>query len=490
MITGCGWRRSGSHRRCGRRVAWIGAFLLATATSLYARNFQFDYVWYEGAADRYVPVPRSYIMTGAIRYIGEEYGDFKGAQDLFIDSNDMLYIADTENDRVLKMTPEGEVVFVFTGDERGFNKPGGVYVDEYGDVFVADTENSRIVHLSADGKFVEEFGEPRSGILGEYFTYYPRKLYISRTGFMYVIRGETIMILDAYNNFRGYLGQTDVGFSFSDWLVNMVASEEQKAIIANRYAARYTNLLVDKDGIIYATSLDPRFGQIKKLNAIGENIYKEQFYGERDRVEGGPPRLPQFLDLAVSNDGIITALEHNQRKLYQYDQEGNLIVVFGGEGTTKGRFSLPTSIALDSSDRIFVLDSTAIQILEPTYFIRTVHAAIADYAEGRYQDALALWREVQRMDENYRLAASGIAKALHKQERYDEALKQYRAAEDKSGYSRSFVEYRHERFRRYFALVVLVLVVLMILVFRLVVLTYRAATKILDDAGARFRRFV
>ena len=153
-------------------------------------------------------------------------------------------------------------------------------------------------------------------------------------------------------------------------------------------------------------------------------------------------------------------------------------------------FTLPTSIALDSHDRIFVLDSTAIQILEPTYFIDTVHTAIAMYADGRYEDALELWTEVQRMDENYRLAASGIAKALHKEERYGDALRQYRSAEDASGYSTSFVEFRHQQFRRFFTLVVLALVLMLFVIFRLIVITYRAATKILDDASYRMRRFV
>ena len=466
------------------------AILLVSGNIFAQENFPYDYVYYEND-DTFVPIPRAYIVTDVIRYIPEEYVDFRGAKDLFIDSDDNLYIVDSGKNRILKMTNKGEILRAFYGDERGFNKPQGVYVDKVGDIFVADTENSRIVHLSPDGDFVEEFGEPRSGILGEFFTYFPQKLYISPTGIMYVIRGETIMILDAYNNFRGYLGQTDVGFSFGDWLVNRVASEEQKDIIANRYAARYTNLIVDSDGIIYATSLDHTYGQIKKLNAVGENIYKEQRYGLGEYAGSGIGfRRPQFVDIAVSERGIITALEYNQRKLYQYDQEGNLVAVFGGMGKTKGRYDFPTSIALDSQDRIYVLDITSIQVLTPTYFIETVHDAIKEYADGRYEDALVLWQEVQRMDENYRLAASGIAKALHKQGRWDEALVKYRAAENAAGYSTTFVEYRHERFRKYFVIVVLIFVVILIIVFRIVIILYRASTKVLDNAMAKTRRYV
>jgi tetratricopeptide (TPR) repeat protein len=471
-------------KRVGRVIATV--LLLCTTSSLHAENFPYDYVTYEGSR-KYVPIPRTYTTTRIIRYIGAEYGAFSSAQDLFIDSKDLLYVVDTDRNRILKMSPEGEVLAVFLGDKKGFKKPAGVFVDDAGDIFVADTENSRIVHLSPQGEVVEEFGEPRSGILGTDFKYYPQKLFISATGFIYVIRGETIMILDAQNNFRGYLGQTDVGFRFTDFLVNIIASEEQKAIIANRYAARYTNLVVDNDGIIYATCHDEHYGQIKKLNAVGENIYKEQFYGERDYAEGIGMRLPQLVDIAVSDSGIITTLEINQSKIFQYDQEGNLVAVFGGEGTTKGRFLLPKSIALDSSNRIYVLENNAIQVLSPTYFIQTVHKAIAMYAQGRYEDAYTLWKEVQRMDENYRLAASGIAKALHKQGKWDQALVQYHAAEDPAGYSTTFVEFRHERFRRIFTIVAAVLVAVLFVLYRIVILLYRKATKILDNAETSTR---
>ena len=471
-------------RRSPRLLVY--AVLLFLPVLLFSRDFSSDYIYYKDD-DIFVPVPRAYESVSIIRYVGEEYGDFHEAQDLFIDSHDMLYLADTNNNRILKLTPDGEVVQVFLGDERGFNRPHGLFVDPFGDIFVADTENSRVVHLDGEGRFIEEFGEPRSGILGEYFTYYPSKISLSPTGLMYVIKGKSILTLDSYNNFRGYLGQSRIGFNFDSWLISMVATQEQKERIRNRSAPPFTNMYVDGDGIIYATSLDLLNGEIKKLNATGANIYKEQSYGLTLRNRG-EMITPEFVDITVSSQGIITALERNGRLLYQYDQEGNLLAIFGGEGTAKGKFILPTSISLDSKRRIFVLDAATIQILAPTRFIQTVHNAIEMYSEGFYDDALVLWREVQQIDENYRLAASGIAKALHKKGLWDEALAQYKGANDKAGYSRTYVEYRHERFRRYFTVVVLVLVVVAIILFRVITLYYRVSEKALDAAVRDKRR--
>ena len=85
--------------------------------------------------------------------------------------------------------------------------------------------------------------------------------------------------------------------------------------------------------------------QIKKFNAMGENIYKKAFFGESS-IESGTLELPYFVDLAVDQYGIINALDAMSRKIYQYDQEGNLLAVFGGQGDVKSRFEYPVSIVI------------------------------------------------------------------------------------------------------------------------------------------------
>ena len=99
----------------------------------------------------------------------EGFADGAGVQALFntpsglaIDADGSLYVADTGNNRIRKVTPEG-VVSTIAGDgtagyvdgaasQAQLNGPIGVAVDANGNVYVADTYNDRIRKISSDGQ--------------------------------------------------------------------------------------------------------------------------------------------------------------------------------------------------------------------------------------------------------------------------------------------------------------------------------------------------
>ena len=96
-----------------------------------------------------------------------------------LDSAGNLFIADTLNHSIRKVDPSGTISTVagtgatgFSGDEgpataAGINAPRGVVVDDDGDIFIADTGNNRIRQVTPDGVIHTIAGQNAAGFWGD-----------------------------------------------------------------------------------------------------------------------------------------------------------------------------------------------------------------------------------------------------------------------------------------------------------------------------------
>jgi len=479
-------------KKIKKLVVLLLTVLLAVSSNLNIVHAAQSESYVTGNDNYRQPVPECYVVVETISGIKGYETDAKNFTttmrmplDLFIDKNDYLYIMDTGNKRVIKMDPDFNTVGVFTGPDIPFNNAQGIFVDDDGDMYVADTENNRIVHMNDKGELVEIFTNPESSLsVGEVFT--PTKLIVSQTGYIYTVRGENIMAIDGNNGFRGYYGQTNIGFSMAEAIFRAFASDRQKLLHQKRLAASYINLTYGNDGMIYATSYEREEGEIKKLNSIGTNVYrkyktignkmrnpikdfinnkllKAKVAGQSFRFgeyfdDNGMYMEPEFVDICVDNDGVVSVIEQKNGKVYQYDQDGRMLVAFGGLGSKKGTFTRPSSIAVDSKGRLYVLDQIDgnIQVFAPTEFIQAVHEATSSYNAGDYQKSFELWQKVLATDENYSLAHVGIANSYYKRGMYKEAMEEAKIVGDKDVYTIAFDEYKYEVLRANFLLIILI----------------------------------
>lgn len=109
---------------------------------------------------------RTIDTNGAVKTITK---DLKGPSDIAIAPNGDLIVSDTLNHRIVKVTEQGDVSVIAGGgyskdgdwlvggfaDGKGqaakFNEPTGLAISANGDIFVADTGNQRIRKITADG---------------------------------------------------------------------------------------------------------------------------------------------------------------------------------------------------------------------------------------------------------------------------------------------------------------------------------------------------
>ncbi len=97
-----------------------------------------------------------------------------------------VYVADKGNDRIVELSPSGEVVREWgsrgSGDGR-FHAPDGVAIDGDGDVYALDSENNRVELFDATGHFLAKWGLRGTG-LGDFSQ--PSAIAIDCNGDVYV----------------------------------------------------------------------------------------------------------------------------------------------------------------------------------------------------------------------------------------------------------------------------------------------------------------
>ncbi len=437
-----------------------------------------------------ISIPALYEKDEVFQSFTDENGEvlyLSKPQDLYISQQGNIFIVDSGNNRVIKVNSQGTVIGIYN-DANGssFNNPQGIYVDEDENMYIADTDNGRIVHLDSLGNYVEELGKP-DGLPGSETSYNPAKLSISSTGTIYVVKGQNILSIDANNNFKGYIGQTEIGFDLTDALIRIFASEEQQATLTRRTAATYNNIAIDEKDNLYCASRDSKIGEIKKLNTVGTNTYHETggasafsiniasiflsnsyisssgtaFYGDRTDDQGESIE-PNLVDVAFDKNGLVYALDAITCRVFVYDAEGELLGTVGSTGNQKGKFVTPSAIGIAEDGTIYVLDSNlnSVQSFKQTAFKESIAQALTLYYGGKYVESQAYWKEVLAVNENYNLALKGMGQTCYKEGDYTKAIHYFKQAGDVDGYSDAYGRRLHDWIRANFYQFVIYLILI------------------------------
>ncbi|TDG00998.1 nuclease PIN [Paenibacillus piri] len=411
------------------------------------------------------------------------HSPLKQPQDLFIDSNDQLYIADTGNNRIVHLNERGELVRILEVKESPLNKPQGLFVDTNGHIYIADTGNKRIVRLNKDGKLVREYKRPESKFLSASFKFDPVKLVVDKRGFLYIasLGGyQGLLQLDPEGNFQGFFGANATSFSVIDMFKRFIYSREMYQREISKLPGSIASVATDQDGLIYTVSSDVETQQIKKLNIAG----LDQLGGKGEFAKPGEKTVfgeiafsnfnrsvPVLTDLTVDRDGNMTAIDAKHKVVNQYDSSGNLLFFWWGDDstvTTKlGMVKTPTAIANNSKNELFILDgeNNLVQSFRLSEFGALVHKANHLTQEGKYEESEAPWAEVNRLNAYYTPAIAGLAKAAYKKGDYPRAQRLFAEAGHAQGYSDAFWQNRLFWFQKNFGMLMNAILIALLLLF-------------------------
>ncbi len=413
-------------------------------------------------------------------------GAFNEPADMFISHDNLMYIADKGNNRIvitdLDFNFKKEMKeFDYNGETLTLAKPAGVYVDQYtGFIYICDTENDRVIKCDTNGKVDRLFEKPTDELYDQNLTYNPSKVLVDKAGNVYVVvKSQTrgAVMFNYQGEFLGFYGanrveQTAEVLSNAFW--NLISTEAQRERSTKQTPIGFSNFDIDDEGFIYTVtdSQEVTTDLVKKLNPRGDNILDSLGAAEMTFGDISPAyysiyaKNSSLTDIDLGPSGELNILDFQHGRIFQYDKECWLLFIMGGKGDQLGLFE--SAAAIESYDnKLYVLDSGKDNI---TIFTRTVFGEIVTnaanlYNDGLYEESLEPWKNVLKYDGNYRRAYIGIGNALYNKYEYEEAMEYFEISISRDRYNRAFEGYRDIWLKENYLKCIVVIVILVVLGF-------------------------
>lgn len=437
--------------------------------------------------------PDAYVPDRQVKAadMGLETG-LNDVRDLFVDEDNNVYIADAGNNRIVVLDRYYKVKFILdkfinqNGVPDSLKAPSGLCV-QGGKIYVADADNNRIAVFHTNGDFYKIIEEPDADVFPEGSVYKPVALAVDAYGRIYVVSSTTYMGIIAINEdaeFQGFIGAQKVTISALDLLWRRFQTEAQRKQSQKYVSTEFNNITIDADGFMYVTtsaiddasqqgaitSKDGTYAPVKKLNTAGADIMKRNgFFGPGGEVNTtnistakitGPSKI---VDVAVGPEGTWSIIDEKRSKIYTYDEDGNLLFIFGDMGGQLGNIQSAEAIAYLDSD-ILVLDKKAnsFTVYRRTEYGNLLLEAIHNTNQRNYDKTVDYWEEILKRNNNFDAAYIGIGKSLYRSAEYTESLEYFRAAYDTTNYSESYKEIRKQWISDYILLIPLFVIVVVV----------------------------
>jgi len=305
-------------------------------------------------------------FAGGTKGYADGYGTeakFTLPDGLAIDGNGNLFVADTYNSAIRKITPEG-LVSTIAGGVRGyangagpsakFDTPTGIAVDNYGNIFVSDF-NHVIRKINPSGLVSSFVGGLSSSVLVDGIGtnssfYYPAGLSFDSAGNLYVADS-------GYNAIRKVTSQG---------LVTTIAGGTRGFIDGLGKVANFNSpqgITVDVGGNLYVS--DQYNQAIRKINPIGFVITIAGSKTGFSNANGVAASFNYPDGIAIDGNGNLLVVDTFNNAIRKINPSG-IVSTLSGKGPTQGyidatgtdaRFNAPWGLAVDNAGNVFVADS-------------------------------------------------------------------------------------------------------------------------------------
>jgi len=301
-----------------------------------------------------------------------------------VDASGNLYIADTNNNRIRKVSATG-IITTFAGGGSGglgdggpataamLNNPIGVAVDASGNLYIADSGNTRVRKVSTSGIITTVAGNGTAGFSGD-----------SGPATSAALNAPEAVAVDAAGNL--YIADTSnsrIRKVSASGIITTVAGNGTQAFSGDGGAAtsaavdRPSGVAVDASGNIFIALNFVDTMRVREVSAASGIITTFAGGGTAVPGDGGPATSAQLDPYGVAIDVFGNVFLSDQSNGYRIrkvaappppvtGQSGIIITVagngvdgFSGDGgpATSASFHVPSGVAVDASGNLYIADS-------------------------------------------------------------------------------------------------------------------------------------
>ncbi len=289
------------------------------------------------------------------------------------DASGNLFITDTGNNRIRKVSTNGIITTVagngvpdysgdgFSATSASLKTPFSVAVDFIGNLFIADTDNNRIRKVSTNGIITTVAGN------GNPTLFSPQGVAVDTKGNVFIADTDNSMIRKVATNgiVTTIAGNGSAGYSSGNGAATNAMLNFPSGIAlytnGNVFIADTGNFRVRE--VVYTTNSffwhNVQYGDIVSVAGNGTSGYSGDGGSQLSAMLNNPSGV------AVDASGNVFIADRSNHRIRKVDTNGTITTIVGngtggysgdGGGATNAKLYLPFSIAVDARGNLFIAD--------------------------------------------------------------------------------------------------------------------------------------